>query len=162
MWLVFGLVVLASSLPLYGKVPHLILKKTNRLTQAVVFSRRHIFCEARCCGIGHQQTVKVYLCTTRMFNRTLYAQHPVSQRVFLSLPGSHLRLFIAREIQHTTLHSFLKTPAQIDAPCRLEAYYARKKKRDSRLVCLYGRTYSKRMDQPGKVEPRLPILLVVS
>ena len=38
-WL--GCVVLASSPPPYGKVPRPILKKTNRLTQAVVFSRRH-------------------------------------------------------------------------------------------------------------------------
>ena len=43
----FGLIVLASSPQLYGKVvPRLILKKTNKLTQAVVFSRRHFLCGA--------------------------------------------------------------------------------------------------------------------
>ena len=35
------LIVLVSSSTLYEKVPRLILKKTNRLTQAVVFFRRH-------------------------------------------------------------------------------------------------------------------------
>ena len=37
MWLVFGLVVLTSFPPLYGEVSRQILKKRNRLTQAVVF-----------------------------------------------------------------------------------------------------------------------------
>ena len=55
--LVFGLVVLASSLPLYGKVPRLILKKTNRLTQALVFSRRYSLCGAlmwNCSSAKHE------------------------------------------------------------------------------------------------------------
>ena len=46
-------------------------------------------------------------------------------RIFRSLPGSRLRFFIAGQIQHPTVHSFLYTPAQIDAPCRLEAHYVR-------------------------------------
>ena len=46
MWLVFGLVVLVSSPQLYGKVPRLIPKNTNRLAQAVVFFRRHFLCGA--------------------------------------------------------------------------------------------------------------------
>ena len=60
-----------------------------------------------------------------MFSRTLYAQHPVPLRIFLSLPESRLRFFIAGQIQHRTGHRFLCTPAQVDAPCRLEAHYAR-------------------------------------
>ena len=60
MWWGLGLVVLASCPTLYGKVPRLILKKTNRLTQAVVSSRRY-FCAARCCEIVRQQTVNAYL-----------------------------------------------------------------------------------------------------
>ena len=32
----------------------------------------------------------MYTCTTGMFSKTLYAQHPVSQRIFPSLPGSRL------------------------------------------------------------------------
>ena len=38
-----------------------------------------------------------------------------------SLPGSRLRFFIAGQIQHLAVHSFRHTPAQIDAPWRLEA-----------------------------------------
>ena len=33
-----------------------------------------------------------------------------------SLPGSRLRFFIAAQIQHRTVHRFLYTPAQVDAP----------------------------------------------
>ena len=40
-----------------------------------------------------QESVKV--CTTSMPSRTLYAQHPVSQRIFTSLLGSRLR-FLSR------------------------------------------------------------------
>ena len=54
------LIVLASSSTLYGKVPRLILKKTSKLTQAVVVSEG-IFCAARCCVIFHRQSLKVYL-----------------------------------------------------------------------------------------------------
>ena len=51
-----------------------------------------------------------------------------SLRIFPSLPGSRLRFFIAGQIQHRTVHSFLYTPAQVDAPCcRLEAHYTRNK-----------------------------------
>ena len=39
--------------------------------------------------------------------------------------------FIAGQIQHRTVHNFLYTPAQVDAPCRLEAHYARNKKMKS-------------------------------
>ena len=42
-----------------------------------------------------------------------------------SLPGSCLRFFIAGKIQHPAVHSFGHTPAKIDAPCRVEAHYAR-------------------------------------
>ena len=51
-----------------------------------------------------QDSVKV--CTAGMSSRTLYAQHPVSLRIFPSLPGSRLRLFIAGQIQHRTVHRF--------------------------------------------------------
>ena len=40
-----------------------------------------------------QESVKV--CTTEMSSRTLYAQHPVSLRIFTSLPSSRLR-FLSR------------------------------------------------------------------
>ena len=57
---VVWLVELASSSMLDGKVPRLIVKKTNRLKQAVVFFEG-IFCAERCCVIVHRQSVKVYL-----------------------------------------------------------------------------------------------------
>ena len=44
------LVVLTSSPTLHGKVPRLILKKTTRLTQAVVFFRKHFLCGALLCN----------------------------------------------------------------------------------------------------------------
>ena len=46
----------------------------------------------------------------------------------MALPDSRLRFFIAGQIQHRTVHRFLYTPAQVDAPCRLETHYARNKK----------------------------------
>ena len=54
------LVELASFSILYRKVPRLIVKKTNRLTQAVAFFES-IFCAELCCVIVHRQSVKVYL-----------------------------------------------------------------------------------------------------
>ena len=39
-----------------------------------------------------------------------------------------IRFFITTPIQHSTVHIFLYTPVQIDAPCRLEAHYAGNKK----------------------------------
>ena len=42
----------ASSSILYGKVPHLIVKKTNRLTKAVVFIRRDFLCGALLCNFS--------------------------------------------------------------------------------------------------------------
>ena len=72
----------------YGKVPRLILKKkTSRLTQVVVFFRRHFLCGALLCNwIVHRQSVKVYLhiCTAGMFSRTLYAQQPVTKNFHIS------------------------------------------------------------------------------
>ena len=63
-----------------------------------------------------------------MSSRILYAQYPASLRIILSLLGSRLRFFIAGRIQHRTVHRFLYIPAQVDAPCRLEAHYARNRK----------------------------------
>ena len=52
--------IIASSPPLHGKVPRLIRKKTNRLKQAVVFSRRHFLCRALlwtvCCDNNNTTT----------------------------------------------------------------------------------------------------------
>ena len=45
------------------------------------------------------------VCTTEMFSRTLYAQHPVSLRIFTSLAGSHLRFFIVIQIQYSYYYS---------------------------------------------------------
>ena len=68
----FGLVVLASSSTLYGKVPRLILKNTNRLMQAVVVSSRsHFLCGAFLCNCSSAEERE------GLFSRTLYAQHPV-------------------------------------------------------------------------------------
>ena len=85
----FGLVVLASSPQLYGKVSRLILKKTNRLTQAVVFSRRHFLCGALWnCASAEREGLSTHV----------QRECPASLRIFPSLPGSRLciRFFIAR------------------------------------------------------------------
>ena len=77
-------IVLASSSTLYGKVPRLIIKKTSRLTQAVVVSEG-IFCAARCCVIFHRQSMKVYL---HMSNGNV--QQNLLCAAFSHLQSSHL------------------------------------------------------------------------
>ena len=58
----------------------------------------------------------IYTCTTKTFSRTLCAQHPVSsrtlcaqhpvsRRVFPSLSGYRLRIFIAEQIEYSTVDS---------------------------------------------------------
>ena len=42
-----------------------------------------------------------------------------------SLPGSRLRFFIAGQIQRRTVHRFLCTPAQVDAPMYSSRLYAK-------------------------------------
>ena len=54
------LVELPSSSIMYWKVPRLIVKKTNRLTQAVVFFRRHFLCGALLCNCSPAER-EVYL-----------------------------------------------------------------------------------------------------
>ena len=79
------LVVLASSPTLYGKVPRLILKKTSRLPQAVVFFRTHFLCGALLCNCSSAQRGGLPAhCTTGMFSRTLYAQNPVANNLHIS------------------------------------------------------------------------------
>ena len=92
-----------SSSTLYGKVPRLIIKKTSRLTQAVVVSEG-ISCAARCCVIFHRQSMKVHLhihvqreCSAEPFMRSI-----LSLRIFTSHPGSRLRFFIEMQIQYPT------------------------------------------------------------
>ena len=79
------LIVLVSSSTPYAKVPRLVLRKTNRLTQAVVVSEG-IFCAARCCVIFHLQNMKFYLhrCPTGMFSGTFYAQHSITKNLHIS------------------------------------------------------------------------------
>ena len=84
------LIVLASSPTLYWKVPRLILKKTSRLTQAVVISEG-ISCAARCCVIFHRQGMKVYL---HMSNGNVQHKSILSLRIFTSRPGSRLHFFL--------------------------------------------------------------------
>ena len=61
------------------------VKKTNWLTQAIVFFRRHFLCGVLCCVIVHRQSVQaIYTCTTGMFSRTLHAQQPVATNLSTS------------------------------------------------------------------------------
>ena len=52
-----------------------------------------------------------------MFSRTLYVQHPASLKIFPSLPGSRLRLFIAMQIQNSDEHTFVQQYALCAEPC---------------------------------------------
>ena len=70
-----------------------------------------------------------------MFSRILYAWNAVSLRIFPSFPGSRLHFFIAGQIQHRTVHRFLYTLVQVDAPCRLEAQYARNQQLKKCVIC---------------------------
>ena len=94
------LIVLASFSTPYGKVPRLILKKTSRLTQAVVVSEG-IFCAGRCYVIFRLQSMKVY---THMSNGNV--QRNLLCAAFCHLKSSHLApvlaydFFIKMQIQY--------------------------------------------------------------
>ena len=80
----------------YEKVPRLVVKKTSRLTQAVVFFRRHFLCGALLCVVVHRQSEKsIYTFTTGMFSRTLYAQYPVTKNLHI-YPRFSPSIFISR------------------------------------------------------------------
>ena len=53
---------------MYGKVPCLIVKKINRLTQAVVFFRSHFLCGALLCNCSSAER-EVYL---HMYNGNVH------------------------------------------------------------------------------------------
>ena len=93
-WLV---VLAASSSILYGKVPRLVAKKTNRVMQTVFFFRRQFVCGALLCNCSsaereglstHQHVPRE--CSAEPFMRSI-----LSLRIFASLPDSRLRFFIA-------------------------------------------------------------------
>ena len=96
-----------------------------------------------------------------MSSRTLYSQHPVSLRIFRSLPGSRLRSFIAGQIQHPTVHIFLCTSAQIDAPCRLEAHYVRNIKLKKNVIVLHSTGPLSRMYSSSTFYAQNPALEIV-
>ena len=61
-----------------------------------------------------QQSVKVDLhihVQRECSAEPLTQKHPVSLRIFASLPGSHLRFFIAMQIQYTYEHIFVQQQA---------------------------------------------------
>ena len=66
-------------------------------------------------GIVHPESVKI--CTTGMSSRTLYAQHPVSLRIFPSILASRLRFFIAMQIQYSYEHNYVQQYALCAKSC---------------------------------------------
>ena len=51
----------------------------------------------------------IHTCATGMFSKTLYAQHPVSQRIFPSLPGSRLHYYFLSRCKFSPLeHTFVQ------------------------------------------------------
>ena len=63
----------------------LILKKTSRLTHAVVFFRRHYLSGVLLCNYlsAEREGLSTH-CTMGMFSRTLYAQNPVTKNLHIS------------------------------------------------------------------------------
>ena len=86
------LVELPSSSIMYWKVPRLIVKKTNRMTQAIVFFQRDCLCGALLCNCSPAER-EVYL---HMYNgnvsKILHAQHSVTTNLNIS-PRSRLLFF---------------------------------------------------------------------
>ena len=78
------LIVLASSSTLYGKVPRLIIKKTSRLTQAVVFFRRNFLCGALLCNCSSAEREGLSTHVQRECSAQPYAQHSVTKNLHIS------------------------------------------------------------------------------
>ena len=78
------LVVLPTSSILYGKVPRLIVKKTNRLTQAVVFFRRHFMCGASLCNCSSAEREGLSTHVQLECAIPFFAQHPVIKNLHIS------------------------------------------------------------------------------
>ena len=78
---------------LYGKVPRLILRKTSRLTQAVVFFQSHFLCGALLynCSSAEREGLSKH-CTMGIFSRILHAQHPVTKNLHIP-PGFSPTIF---------------------------------------------------------------------
>ena len=100
-------------------------KENKQLTQAVVFLRRHFLCGALLCNCSSAER-EVYL---HKYNGNVQQKPLCAASCFTkdipSLPGSRLRFFIAGQIQHRTVHRFLYTPAQVDAPTYSSRLYAK-------------------------------------
>ena len=79
--------------------------KFSTLTSTPLYSSR-LYAQNPALKIIHQQSVKVYLHTYR--GNVQQKQHPVSLRIFPSLPGSRLRFFIAPQIQYSYEHTFIQ------------------------------------------------------
>ena len=95
-------VVLESSSILYGKVPRLAVKNTNRLTQAVVFFRRHYYlCGALLCTCSSAERGGPSTHVQRECSAEPFMCSILSRRIFTSLPGSRIRFFIAMQIQYS-------------------------------------------------------------
>ena len=113
----FGLVVLASSSPLYGKVPRLILKKTNRLTQAAVFFRRHFLFGALLCNCssaereGIRSTYVQRECSAEPFMRSILC-HEGSSRLSPVLAYDFLSRCKFNTLTSTPLYSSSRLYAQ--------------------------------------------------
>ena len=79
------LVELASFSILYRKVPRLIVKKTNRLTQAVAFFRKHFLCGALLCNCSSAEREVLSTHVQRECSAEPFMRRILSQRVFTSL-----------------------------------------------------------------------------
>ena len=89
------LVVLASSSILYGKVPRLVVKKTNRVMQTVFFFRRQFVCGALLCSCSSAEREGLSTHVPRECSAEPFMRSILSLSIFASLPDSRLRFFIA-------------------------------------------------------------------
>ena len=97
------LVELPSSSIMYWKVPRLIVKKTNRLTQVVVFFRRHFLCGALLCNCSSAER-EVCL---HMYNGNVQQNPSCAASCHNDLsPVLAYDSFIAMQIQYLLAHLF--------------------------------------------------------
>ena len=102
------LIVLASCSTLYGKVPRLILRKTSRLTQAVVFSRSHFLCGALLCNCSSAEREGLSIHVQRECSAEPFMPSILSLRILTSRPGCRLRFFITMQIRYSYEHTFVR------------------------------------------------------
>ena len=94
------------------------VNKTNRLTQAVVFFRRHFLCGALLCNCSSAKREGLSTHVQRECSAEPFMCSILSLRIFICLPGSRLRFFIAMQIHQSSYeHTFTAVDSMGRKPC---------------------------------------------